>query len=157
MTAFRHENQLLQICLNMCMKFCTHMNMVICVANNDFKAKLIILSINITKYSFRWNIILNMTAFRHENQLLQICLNICTKICTIWTWSFAWQITTVKAKLIFLSINIAKYSFRWNIILNMTAFRHENQLLQICLNMCLKFCTIWTWSFAWQITTSRLN
>ena len=30
-----------------------NMNMVICVANNDFKAKLITLSINITKYSFR--------------------------------------------------------------------------------------------------------
>ena len=30
-----------------------NMNMVICVANNDFKAKLIFLSINITKYSFR--------------------------------------------------------------------------------------------------------
>ena len=133
------------------------MNMVICVANNDFKVKLIIfinkhneifisLKYNLKYDSFptRKPTFANMSEYLHEN-LHNMNMVICVAN------------NDFKVKLIFLSINITKYSFRWNIILNMTAFRHENQLLQICLNICMKFCTIWTWSFAWQITTSRLN
>ena len=134
-----------------------NMNMVICVANNDFKVKInifinkhneifISLKYNLKYDSFptRKSTFANMSEY-----VLEILHNMNMVICV--------ANNDFKVKLIFLSINITKYSFRWNIILNMTAFRHENQLLQICLNICMKFCTIWTWSFAWQITTSRLN
>ena len=86
--------------------------MVICVANNDFKVKLITfinkhyeifisLKYNLEYDSFptRKSTFANMSKYLHEN-LHNMNMVICVAN------------NDFKAKLIFLSINIAKYSFR---------------------------------------------